>query len=80
MSNFQTHDGSWRRCSASPNRLVYFPKARTVSHAPGFLAPLDLSVAKSDTFSITETPDGLLLTPFDEKISRQIEIAERIMR
>ena len=39
-----------------------------------------LRLSKGDSISVTETPDGLLLSPFDEKISRQMEVAERIMR
>lgn len=39
-----------------------------------------LRVSKGDTLTVTETPDGLHLDPFDEKVARQMEIAEKVMR
>jgi putative addiction module antidote len=39
-----------------------------------------LRVSKGDTLTVTETPDGLSLSPFNEKIARQMEVAEKVMR
>ena len=34
---------------------------------------------KGDTVYLTETPDGYLLTPYDERFVRQVEAAEGFM-
>jgi hypothetical protein len=39
-----------------------------------------LRVGKGDTLTVTETPDGLSLSPYNEKIARQMEVAEQVMR
>ena len=39
-----------------------------------------LRVGKGDTICITETPDGVALTPYQQEFAEQMEIAERIMR
>jgi hypothetical protein len=39
-----------------------------------------LRVSKGYTLTVTETPDGLGLTAYDEKVSRQMEVAEKVMR
>ncbi|RYD66014.1 MAG: AbrB/MazE/SpoVT family DNA-binding domain-containing protein [Verrucomicrobiaceae bacterium] len=59
-------------------------KITSIGNSAGVILPKEvlekLRIAKGDSITLTETPDGLLLTPFDEKISRQMEVAERIMR
>ena len=59
-------------------------KITTIGNSAGVILPKELleklRVSKGDSISITETPDGLLLNAFDEKISHQMEVAERIMR
>lgn len=59
-------------------------KITSIGNSAGVILPKEilekLRVAKGDTISVTETPDGLLLTPFDEKVAHQMEVAERIMR
>ncbi len=59
-------------------------KITSIGNSAGVILPKEvlekLRVSKGDSITITETPDGLLLTPFDETVSRQMEMAERIMR
>ena len=39
-----------------------------------------LRLSKGDTLHLNETSRGYELSPYDEKIAKQMEIAERIMR
>jgi hypothetical protein len=39
-----------------------------------------LRVGKGDSITVTETPDGLHLTPWDEVKQHQLEAAERVTR
>lgn len=39
-----------------------------------------LRVGKGDTLYITETPDGVLLSPYDPEIAEIMEAAEVVMR
>ncbi len=59
-------------------------KITTIGNSAGVILPKEvlekLRVSKGDSITLTETPDGLLLTPFDETVARQMEVAERIMR
>jgi putative addiction module antidote len=38
-----------------------------------------LNVNKGDVLYLTETPEGFLITPYDEKFARQVEAAEGFM-
>lgn len=59
-------------------------KITSIGNSAGVILPKEilekLRLGKGDTLTVTETPDGLLLSPFDEKVALQMEIAERIMR
>ena len=59
-------------------------KVTTVGNSTGVVLPKDLlaklRVGKGDALYATELPDGIKLTPYDEKFERQMEIAEDIMR
>ena len=59
-------------------------KITSIGNSAGIILPKELleklRVSKGDTLTVTETPDGLNLNPFDEKVSRQMEVAERVMR
>lgn len=39
-----------------------------------------LRVSKGDILTVTETPDGVHLSTYEEKVARQLEISERIMK
>lgn len=59
-------------------------KITAIGNSAGIILPKELlerlRVSKGDVLTVTETPDGLNLNPFDETVSRQMEIAERVMR
>ncbi len=59
-------------------------KITTVGNSAGIVLPKEvlakLRVAKGDTLHITETPDGIELTPYDPEFEKKLEIAKRVMR
>lgn len=59
-------------------------KITSIGNSAGVILPKEvlekLRVEKGDTLFLTETPTGFELSPLDEKIQRQMEVAERVMR
>ena len=59
-------------------------KVTTVGNSVGIVLPKEtlarLNIKKGDTLYVTETPDGVQLTPYDEKFLRVMEAAGEIMR
>ena len=59
-------------------------KITTVGSSVGIVLPKEilskLRVEKGDSLYITETPDGVQLTPYDEEFDRQIKIGKKVMR
>ncbi len=59
-------------------------KITAVGNSAGIILPKELlerlRVSKGDTLSVTETPDGFNINPFDGQVARQMEIAEKVMR
>jgi putative addiction module antidote len=59
-------------------------KITTIGNSAGLILPKELlarlRLAKGDTLFATELPDGMKLSPFDPKLARKMEIAERVMR
>mgnify|MGYP006203441285 CR=1 FL=1 len=59
-------------------------KLTQIGNSVGIVIPKDLlaklRVGKGDSITVTETPDGLHLTPWDDEFARQMEIAEQVMR
>ena len=59
-------------------------KVTTVGNSVGIVLPKELlerlRINKGDTLFVTETPQGLELTPFDAEFAEQMEVAERVMR
>lgn len=59
-------------------------KLTAIGNSTGVILPRDLlerlRVSRGDELMVLETPDGIKLTAFDPEFSRQMEIAERIMR
>lgn len=64
--------------------MITTVKITAIGNSAGIILPKELleklRVSKGDTLTVTETPDGLNLNPFDEKIARQMEVAEKVMR
>jgi len=59
-------------------------KVTTVGNSVGIVLPKELlerlRINKGDTLFVTETPEGLELTPFNAEFAEQMEVAERVMR
>lgn len=59
-------------------------KVTTVGSSVGIVLPKEilskLHVEKGDSLYITETPSGVQLTPYDEKFSRTMQVADKVMR
>ena len=59
-------------------------KITTVGNSVGVTLPKEvlakLHVGKGDTLCLTETPDGVLLTPYSAEFAEIMEAAEIIMR
>ena len=63
--------------------MTYKVKVTTVGSSTGIVLPKELlgklNIRKGDTLYVTETPDGLKLTPYDEEFVRVMEAASQIM-
>jgi putative addiction module antidote len=59
-------------------------KLTTVGNSTGIVLPKELleklRVQKGDTLHVLETPNGIELTSFDPVFSKQMDVAERVMR
>ncbi len=59
-------------------------KITTVGNSAGIVLPKELlarlRLGKGDTLYATELPDGVKLSPYDARLERQMEAAERVMR
>jgi putative addiction module antidote len=59
-------------------------KVTTIGNSVGVTLPKEvlakLRVGKGDTLCLTETPDGILLTPYSAEFAEVMEAAEIIMR
>jgi putative addiction module antidote len=64
--------------------MTYKVKVTTVGNSTGIVLPKELltklNIHKGDTLYVTETPDGVQLTPYEEEFARTMEVAEGIMR
>lgn len=59
-------------------------KITSIGNSVGIILPKDilakLRVSKGDRVHVTETPNGVEITPFDPVLARQMEVAHRVMR
>lgn len=59
-------------------------KLTAIGNSTGTVFPKEvlarLKVEKGDTLYLTETPDGYLLTPYEEGFARQMDAAQNLMR
>jgi putative addiction module antidote len=64
--------------------MTYKVKVTTVGNSTGIVLPKELltklNIEKGDTLYVTETPDGVQLTPYEEEFARTMDVAESIMR
>ena len=59
-------------------------KVTAIGNSTGVILPKELleklRVSRGDELMVHETPDGILLSPYDAEFARQMEVAEGIMR
>ena len=59
-------------------------KVTSVGNSVGIVLPKEiltqLRISKGDSLNVTETPNGIVLTPYDSEFERQMDLAESIMR
>jgi len=59
-------------------------KVTGIGNSTGVILPKELleklRVSRGDELMVHETPDGILLSPYDAEFARQMEVAEKIMR
>jgi putative addiction module antidote len=64
--------------------MTYKVKVTTVGSSTGIVLPKELlgklNINKGDTLYVTETPDGVQLTPYNDDFAKTMEVAEDIMR
>ena len=67
----------------APKRSGVSLKIRRIGNSLGVVLPkavlAKLRVGEGDELSVSETPDGVALTPYDDETQRQLEIARDIM-
>ena len=68
----------------SPAKMLSTAKILTVGSSAGIVLTKEvlayLKVQKGDTLYISETPDGIKLTPYDPDFAQEMEIGRRVMR
>ena len=64
--------------------MVHKLKLTQIGNSVGVVLPKELLAKlradKGDTLTVTETPDGLEMTVYDEEFATQMDLAEQIMR
>ncbi len=59
-------------------------KVTAIGNSTGVILPKELleklRVSRGDELMVHETPDGIVLSPFNAEIAQQMEVAEQIMR
>lgn len=59
-------------------------KVTAIGNSTGVILPKELleklRISRGDELMVHETPDGIMLTPFDAEFARQMDVAEKIMR
>jgi putative addiction module antidote len=59
-------------------------KLTTIGNSVGIVLPKEilakLKVEKGDTLYVSETPDGIQLTPYDQDFADQMKAARRVMK
>lgn len=59
-------------------------KLTTIGNSIGIVLPKELltklNVEKGDTLYVSETPDGIQLTPYDQEFADQMKAARQVMK
>ena len=63
---------------------MYTLKLTTIGSSTGVIIPkamlAELNVEKGDRLFVIKTPDGLMLTPYDPEIEKQLKIVRDFMK
>jgi putative addiction module antidote len=63
---------------------MHLLKLTQVGNSVGVILPKELltrlRVEKGDTVYVTETPEGVVLTPYDPSVAAQVEVGRQFMR
>ena len=63
---------------------MHMLKLTQVGNSVGVILPKDLlarlRVSKGDTVYVTETAEGVVLTPYDPAVAAQVEVGRKFMR
>ena len=63
---------------------MHMLKLTQIGNSVGVILPKEvlarLKVEKGDTLHVTETPDGIALTPYDPNFEEQVELGREFMR
>ena len=77
-------DADCSDCNRCYNLGMTKVKVTSVGNSVGIVLPKEiltqLRISKGDTLNVTETPNGIVLTPYDAEFERQMNLAETIMR
>jgi putative addiction module antidote len=64
--------------------MAYSVKVTTVGSSTGIVLPKELltklNIQKGDTLYVTETPDGVQLSPYNEEFAKTMDVAQDVMR
>ena len=64
--------------------MITTVKITTIGNSAGIILPKELleklRVSKGDTLTVTETPQGIALHPYDDEFAAGMALAEEIMR
>jgi len=59
-------------------------KVSAIGNSTGVILPKEvlerLRVGRGDELMVRETPDGIVLSPYDPELAGQMDVAEKIMR
>lgn len=81
VSDGETHDFQAQAPAKPSGRTL---KVRKIGNSLGIVLPKDvlakLNVEEGAELTVTETPDGVILSPYDDEIARQIEIGRDVMK
>jgi putative addiction module antidote len=69
---------------ATIERIASTAKVLTIGSSAGIVLTKDilahLKVQKGDSLYISDTPNGIMLTPYDPKFAAEMEAGRRVMR
>jgi putative addiction module antidote len=81
VSDSEQHDFQAQAPVKQSGRML---KVRKIGNSLGVVLPrhvlAKLNVGEGDELTVSDTPDGVALTAFDDETQRQLEIARDIMR